>query len=39
MKYTSRIGQNTGMLKMGKKVTTKATKKALVSEYLFVEVS
>merc|ERR1719198_402342 len=33
MKYMSRIGQKTGMLKMAKKVRKKATQKALVSEY------
>merc|ERR1719247_2155078 len=33
MKYRSRMGQKTGMLKMEKKVITKATQKAFVIEY------
>ena len=34
MKYRTRMGQNTGMLKMGNRVNTNATTIARVPEYL-----
>lgn len=39
IKYITRIGQNTGILKIGNRVSTKATKRALVPEYLQISSS
>lgn len=39
IKYITRIGQNTGILKIGNRVSTKATTTALVPEYLQISPS